>query len=430
MTTKRSLRRYQISGFVALLLLVGGIGGWVFTTSISGAVVVQARVVVESNAKEVQHLEGGIVAVLNVRNGDSVEAGEVLIRLDDTDTKSSLEIINTQLYELLALKARLEAERDGLESIVFPEELTRVSDTEWVARTISGQQKLFSSRRDFQARRVEQLSNRIEQSRQELVGLDMQLASQKKQLALLHEELSGVMELSESGLTTVSRSMGLERQIASLEGELGQMVASVARVESQITESELEIIQIGQDAQTTILEELRDIQPRISELYERRITARAELRRIDIVSPQAGFVHELQVNGPGSVIASGQVIMRIVPGEDTLVLDAQVNPQDIDQISLGQDVIINFPAFAGGVTPSIEGSVYRIAADLTEESNGTPPYYAVRIELRPGEIDKLQGLELKPGMPAEVYIKTGDRSVLSYLLKPFTDQIRRAFRES
>ncbi len=429
MNAKRSLRRYQIFGLISLLLLVGGVGGWAYSSSIAGAVIAQATVVVESNSKEVQHLEGGIVEQLNVRNGDQVEAGDVLIRLDDTDTKASLEIINTQLYELLALKARLEAERDLSTEILFPEELTEQADVEWIARTITGQRNLFISRRDFRTRQVEQLSNRIFQAREEVAGLNTQLDSQDRQIELLNKELQGVLSLSENGLVPVSRVMDLERQIASLEGERGRLMANIARVKSQIVETELEIIQIGQDTQTMVLEELRQIQPRIVELFERRISARANLRRIDIVAPISGFVHELQVSGKGSVIGPGQVVMLIVPGEDTLVLNAQVNPQDIDQISLGQDVIINFPAFASGVTPSFTGSVYRIAADLTQENNAMPPFYAVRIELKEGEMEKMENMQLKPGMPAETYIQTATRSAFSYLMKPFTDQLNRAFRE-
>ncbi|MCF6302536.1 MAG: HlyD family type I secretion periplasmic adaptor subunit, partial [Devosiaceae bacterium] len=425
------LRRYQLFGFFALLLLVGGVGGWAYTAKIAGAIIAQATVVVESNSKEVQHLEGGIVAQLNVRDGDRVEAGEVLIRLDDTDTKAGLEIINIQLYELLTLKARLEAERDLAENIIFPEELLELSEVEWIARIIAGQRNLFVSRRDFRARQIEQLKNRETQSREEIVGLNAQLASQNKQMELIREEMQGVLTLLESDLVTVSRLKGMERQIASIEGEIGQLKATIARVNSQIVETELQIIQISQDLQTSVLEELRQIQPRIAELYERRLSASANLRRVDIVAPQGGFVHELQVNGKGSVIGPGQVIMLIVPGEDSLVLNAQVNPQDMEQISIGQQVVVNLPAFtSGGVTPSLAGSVYRIAADLTQDnSTAVPPFYAVRIEFLPGEIDTLGTQGLKPGMPAEAYIQTNTRTALSYILKPFTDQLNRAFRE-
>jgi len=430
MNAKRSLRRYQVFGALSLLLLVGGIGGWAYTASIAGAVIAQATVVVESNSKEVQHLEGGIVAQLNVRNGDRVEAGEVLIRLDDTDTKAELEIINTQLYELLARKARLEAERDQATEIVFPEELTALLDVTWISRMIEGQRNLFASRRDFQASRMEQLANRIQQMGEEITGLNALLASKTRQIDLLGEELQGAQTLQEDGLATVPRIMALEREIVAIEGDRGQMAASIARVRGQIGETELEIIQMKQDAQTRVLEELRELQPRIAELFERRLSASARLRRIDIVAPSAGLVHELQINGAGSVIGPGQIVLLIVPGEDSLVLDAQVNPQDIDQISIGQQVVVNFPAFAAGTTPSLAGNVYRIAADLTTEENANaPPYYSVRIELNAGELEKLGDQLLIPGMPAEAYLQTTTRSALSYLLKPFADQLNRAFRE-
>jgi len=429
MNSKRSLRRYQIFGVVSLFLLVGGIGGWAYTASIAGAIIAQATVVAESNSKEVQHLEGGIVARLNVRNGDRVDAGEVLIRLDDIDTKGSLEILNTQLYELLARKARLEVERDQGSEIIFPPELMALSDVAWISRMLEGQRNLFISRQGFQRGQIEQLANRIRQLGEEITGLNAMLASKNRQRDLLGEELQGAQILKEDGLTTMSRIMVLEREIAVIEGDRGQLTANIARVRGQIGETELEIIQVKQDAQTRVLGELRELQPRIAELFERRLSASAKLRRIDITAPRAGLVHELQINGVGSVIGPGQVIMLIVPDEDSLVLDAQVNPQDIDQISIGQQVVVNFPAFAAGVTPSLTGSVYRIAADLTQENTNIPPYYAVRIELNEGELEKLGDQILIPGMPAEAYLQTTTRSALSYLLKPFADQLNRAFRE-
>ncbi|MCF6326163.1 MAG: HlyD family type I secretion periplasmic adaptor subunit [Devosiaceae bacterium] len=430
MNAQHSLRRYQIVGLFSLVLLVGGIGGWAYTASIAGAVIAQAMVVVESNSKQVQHLEGGIVAQLNVRSGDRVEAGEVLIRLDDTDTKAGLEIINTQLNELLALKARLEAERDIDNEILFPDELVEMKGVEAIERMIEGQQKLFLSRRNLLGSQEEQLLNRIVQLGEEIVGLNAQLVSNQRQAALLGQELEGLETLIEDGLVTLSRTMILEREIASMEGNRGQLMASIARVKAQVGETELEIIRVKQDAQTRVLEELRTLQPRIAELFERRLSARANLRRIDIVAPSSGIVHELQVNGEGSVIGPGQVVMLIVPGEDLLVLDAQVNPQDIDQISIGQQVVVNFPAFASGITPSLNASVLRIGADLVQDSPNLPPYYQVRIVLNPGETKRLDGQELIPGMPAEAYIQTNSRSALSYLVKPFTDQLNRAFRET
>jgi len=430
MNAQHSLRRYQIVGLFSLVLLVGGIGGWAYTASIAGAVIAQAMVVVESNSKEIQHLEGGIVAELNVRSGDRVEAGEVLIRLDDTDTKAGLEIINTQLNELLALKARLEAERDIVDKILFPDELVEMKAVEAIARMIEGQQKLFLSRRNLLSSQEEQLLNRIVQLGEEVVGLNAQLVSNQRQATLLGQELQGLETLIEDGLVTLSRTMILEREIASMEGNRGQLMASIARVKAQVGETELEIIRVKQDAQTRVLEELRTLQPRIGELFERRLSARANLRRIDIVAPSSGIVHELQVYGEGSVIGPGQVVMLIVPGEDLLVLDAQVNPQDIDQISIGQQVVVNFPAFASGITPSLNANVIRIGADLVQDSPNLPPYYQVRIVLNPGETERLDGQDLIPGMPAEAYIQTNSRSALSYLVKPFTDQLNRAFRET
>ncbi len=366
---------------------------------------------------------------MRVRNGDYVKAGEILIRLDDTDTRAGLEIINTQLYELLARKARLETERDQARNIIFPKKLIELSGTDCIARTLVGQRKLFVSRRDLLKGQLEQLSNQIVQLREEITGLNAQLDSKSKQVGFLNKELKGLLKLKKSGLVPVSRIMPLEREKARIEGERGQLTADIARVKTKIGETRLAIIQAKQDAATKVLEELREIQPRIAELFERRLSASAKLRRIDIVAPRAGFVHELQINGEGGVVGPGQVVMLIVPEKDRLIVSAKVNPQDIDQISIGQKVVVNFPAFSNSVTPSLDGEVYRIAADLTQEDKTIPPYYEVRIKLKPGEAEKLGTQQLKPGMPAEAYIQTKTRSALSYLIKPFTDQLNRAFRE-
>ena len=426
---QRSLRRNQIAGLIALALLVGGIGGWSYFSSIAGAVIAHSTVVVESKSSEVQHLEGGIISQVLVQDGDYVNAGEVLVNLDDTDTKANLEIINTQLYELLARKARLEAERDDAEDLIFSKELTALSGAAWIERMIAGQRKLFASRRDLLNSQKEQLLSKVSQSMEEITGLNAQLDAINKQAGFLEEELAGLASLKEDGLVSISRVMNMEREYAQAEGERGRLLSDIARVKTIISETRLEIIQIDQDAETKVLEELRDIQPKIAELFERQLSATAKLRRVGVIAPRAGYIHELSVIGEGGVVSAGQIIMLIVPEKGSLVLDAQLNPQDIDQVTIGQQVVINFPAFSANETPRLNGEVYRISADLIQEDPQQPPHYLARVKLNQGEVEKLKDKILKPGMPAEVYIQTGSRSALSYLVKPFMDQFNRAFRE-
>ncbi len=428
--TQRSLRRYYIYGIITLILLVGGVGGWAFMAQLAGAVIAQSNVVVESDSKQVQHLEGGIVTKLLVRNGTSVKAGQILVMLDDIDTKANLEIINSQLYELLARKARLEAERDLAEYINFPKQLTDLKDIDWIARTITGQRNLFISRRNLLKGQEEQLFNQSIQMQEEIVGLNAQLSSQNTQADFVKEELKGLIKLQKENLVEVSRVMILKRESSKIDGQKGQLIANIAQVKTKIGENKLSLLQIKQDAATKVLEELREIQPKIAELSERRLSAVAKLKRINIVAPRAGFVHELQLSGDGGVIGPGQVIMLIVPEKDSLVLSAQVTPQDIDQVVIGQKVVITFSAFSAAKTPNVEGEVYHIAADLTQDNPNLPPYFEVRIRLLEGELKKLSDQKLRPGMPAEAYIQTTTRSVLSYILKPITDQIDRAMRES
>ncbi len=430
MSTTGSLRKFQIFGLVVILLLAGGMGGWAAYASVAGAVVASAQVVVESNSKKVQHLEGGIVSEINVRNGDLVKAGDIILRLDDTETRAGLGIINAQLNELQARMARLEAERDEASDLVFAEELLAQKADPKIARILSGQEKIFSSRREARQSKKEQLSQRIEQLREEIQGLEAQRVSKEEQARLIKLELEDLNKLLEQKLVPVSRVLALQREAARLEGERGQLIADAARAKGRIGETKLAILQVDQDARTEVLSELRDGQAKVSELQERRLAARSRLKRIELTAPRAGYVHDLQVHTVGGVISAGEQVMMIVPEKDSLLVRAKVNPQDIDNVKIGQETVVRFPAFNARVTPELKATVERVSADLTSENPQEPPYYAVRVRLVEGEIAKLGGQQLKPGMPAEAFIQTPERTVLSYLLRPFTDQIMRAFRES
>ena len=430
---RQAIRRLNRIGLAAIALAVGGVGSWAAATHLSGAVIAGGTVVVESNVKRVQHASGGIVGEIFVEEGEEVEAGQILVRLDDTLTRATLGIVQPQLDQFLARRARLMAERDGADAIAFPNEFLSRQGDESVASAIAGERRLFESRRQARLGQRSQLRERIAQTENEVRGLAAQQAAKEKEIKFIEDELTGVVDLFKKNLVTIVRYMALQRDQAKLQGERGQFVAEIARAKGKIAETELQILQLDQDFRTEVLKDLRETEARIAELQERLTAAKDELRRIDIRAPQAGFVHQLAVHTVGGVIAKGETIMQIVPRTDALVVEAKVAPQDIDQVEIGAEVRIRVLAGNRRTTPDLEGFVSRVGADLTREPAGQngagQAYYLVQINLRPGEAKRLGDLRLMPGMPTEVFIRTQDRTPLDYLLKPLQEQIARTFRE-
>jgi HlyD family secretion protein len=425
----KSLRRYQIAGFLVLGLLIGVIGAWSVLASIQGAVIAPGVTVVETYLKRIQHRDGGIIAEIAVKEGERVEAGQVLVRLDETDTRAELAILQGTLDELSAKRARLIAERDDAEEIQFPETLLSGTADPRIAGLVFGQRKLFSVQKAALYGRIEQLTERIGQLGQEIAGLSAQYTSKKEQTALVREELANLMKLLKQGLVEASRVFALDRERARLEGEEGDLVARIAAAKGRISETKLQIIQITDDARTRSLGDLREAEAKIAETTERLTASGAKLARMEIRAPRAGVVHQLGVHTIGGVIAPGADIMAIVPDLDELVIDAQVRPEDIDQVNIGQAAQVRFPAFDQRTTPEINGEVIQVAADLTRTSEDSLPFYAVRVRLGPEQIKLLGANKLKAGMPAEAFIQTHERTPLSYFLQPLTDQVAHTFRE-
>ena len=426
---RRAIPTLNIIGFALLLTLVGGIGGWATTSQLAGAVIAPGTLVVESNVKKVQHPNGGIVGQILVQEGSVVEAGQVLMRLDDTLTKATLGIVRSQLDELIARQSRLLAERDGSDAIAFPDSLTDRRTEPSVATAITGEEKLFESRRNVRTGQRSQLRERISQINQEIGGLSAQLDAKEREIKFIAEELVGVTELYQKNLTPIIRFMQLQRDQARLSGERGQFIADIARAKGKISETELQIIGIEHDFRTEVLRDIRDAQGKIGELRERFVAAEDQLKRIDIRAPQAGTVYQLAVHTVGGVIANGETIMQIVPRADHLVVEAKVAPQDIDQLSLGAKVTVRIMAGNQRTMPDVGGVLTRISADLTREPQGNQAYYVVRATLDQDEVRRLTDLTLVPGMPAETFIQTQMRTPLQYLLKPLHEQISRTFRE-
>jgi HlyD family secretion protein len=428
--TRQSIRRHLRAGAALVVLLAGGVGGWAATTEISGAVIAPGALVVDSNVKKVQHPTGGIVGELHVRDGDRVKAGDILVRLDDTVTRANLAIVTKGLDELTARKARLEAERDGQQDLTFPHELLQRSSDPQVAHVMEGESKLFELRRSARMGQKAQLRQRIDQLGELTTGLMLQERAKAQEIVLIQRELQGARKLWEQNLMPITKLTSLEREATRVEGERGQLVASIAQSKEKTSETELQIIQIDRDLASEVGKDLREAEGKIGELVERKVSAEDLLKRIDIRAPQDGTVHQLTVHTVGGVIAaSGEAIMLIVPDGDSLAVEAKVAPQDIDQLRLGHKAVLRFSAFNQRTTPEINGKVSRISADVTADQRTGLSYYTIRIALTPEEIARLGNVKLVPGMPVEAFIQTGDRNVLSYLVKPLHDQITRAFRE-
>ena len=424
-----SIRTHLVASLAGAILLVGGVGGWAAATDIAGAVVAPGTLVVDSSVKKVQHPTGGVVGELRVRDGYRVKQGDIVAKLDETVTRANLAVVDKSLTQLTARRGRLEAERDGAARIAFAPSLqASVRDPE-VAAVLVGEQRLFELRRSAREGQKAQLRERTGQLHEEIHGLTGQITGKRREIELIARELEGVRELWRKKLIPIQRVTALERDEARLGGELGQLIATVAQAKGKITETELQIIQVDQDLRSEVAKDLREVEAKVAELVEKRVAAEDQLKRIDIRAPQDGVVHQLSVHTVGGVVTAGEPIMLIVPQSDTLVVEAKVAPKDVDKIRLGQRAVLRFTAFNQHTTPEIAGEVSLVAADqITDEKTGTS-YFKVQIAPAQPELQLLRRVKLVPGMPAEVFIQTGERSVLSYLVKPLTDQVSRAFRE-
>ncbi|MGC2081685.1 MAG: HlyD family type I secretion periplasmic adaptor subunit [Xanthobacteraceae bacterium] len=424
-----SIRRHILVGTILVAALVLGLGGWAATAQISGALIAQGSIVVDSNVKKVQHPTGGVVGELFVRDGDHVKAGDVLLRLDETVTRANLAIVTKGLTELYARKARLAAERDGADSVAVPPELAGHLNDPDVKDALASERKLFELRRQDRLGQKQQLRERIAQLQEQITGLASQQDAKDKGIALVEQELQGVRDLWQKNLVQLSRLTSLQREEAQLQGERGQLVAQVAEAKGKIAEIQLQIIQVDEDLSSDVAKELRDIDSKIGEFVERKVTAEDQLKRTDIRAPQDGIVFQSTANTVGGVITAGDPIMLIVPESDNLMVEVKVDPKDIDQVQFGQPVVLRFTSFNVRTTPELNGTVSRIAADTTTDQRTGQSYYLVRISMTADEIKRLGDVKLTPGMPVEAFIETGERTMLSYLVKPLRDQLMRAFRE-
>jgi len=353
----------------------------------------------------------------------------MLVRLDETVPRASLAIVSKGLDEQWARKARLEAERDSAEQVSFPPELMQRGDDPNVARALEGERRLFEMRRAARTGQKAQLRKRIEQLEQEIKGHSAQTEAKLREIDFINRELVGTRDLWKQNLVPITKLTALEREGARLDGEHGQLIAAAAQTNGKIAETELQITQIDRDLSSEVGKDLREAEAKIGELNERKIAAEDQLKRVEIRAPQDGAVHQSTIHTVGGVISAGEPIMLIVPDADTLMVEAKIAPQDIDQLRFGQTAVLRFTAFNQRTTPELNGSVSRVSADTIADQRTGQSFYTIRVAVPAEEIALLGSVKLVPGMPVEVFVETGERKVLSYLVKPLRDQIARAFRE-
>jgi HlyD family secretion protein len=417
---------------VGLRILLLGIllgGGWLALVPLAGAIVVPGNLVVQSNVKTIQHPSGGVVAEIKVANGMRVAASDLLLRLDATQAQASLQVVTKQLDELRARIPRLTAERDGLSQPEFPPALLARAGEDNVRSLLASETSLFKARSEGRTSQKDLLQSRIVQLSQEISGLEAQVDSKARQLELIGGELAGVKDLYDKRIVPLTRLTALQRETARLEGERGQLIFSIAETKSKVGEAQLQIARLDQDFRTDVVKELGQTQAKEAELIERDVAARDLLDRIEIRAPTSGVIHQLSTHTIGGVIRPGEAIMEIVPDTDDLLVEARLQPQDIDHVRPGQKAFVRFSAFNQRVTPQLTGTVSLVSADTSRDQQTNTHYFTVRVVLPDDERRRLGGLQLVPGMPAEVFMQTGSRSMMNYLLKPITEQMNRAFVE-
>ena len=426
-----SVRKPIIVGILAMVALFGGFGVWAVQSRIAGAVVATGQVEVEQQRQVVQHPDGGVVEEILVREGQQVEGGDILVRLDGTLLRTELAIVEGQYFEILARRGRLEAERGDTSEASFPQELLEAAQgDDKLTGLIEGQRSLFVARRDTLTQSLEQLQKQSEQVSAQIVGIDAQLRALEAQRGLIQEELEDQQSLLARGLAQAPRVLALQREAASIDGQIGELQASRAASETRQTEIDVERLRLTAERREEAETQLRDLGYRELELAERRRSLTEQINRLDIRAPVGGVVYDLQVTTPRSVIRPADPLLYIIPQDRPLVIGARIATINVDEVQIGQPVVLRFSAFSSRTTPEIDGQISRVSADaLTDEQTGAT-YYRSEVVIPAEQLEKLGDLALVPGMPVEVYIQTGERSPMTYLLKPMADYFNRAFREN
>lgn len=426
-----SVRRPLLIGFVTLAVLVGGFGGWAVLSTLSGAVVARGQIEVDRNRQAIQHPEGGVVADVAVDEGDRVSAGDVILRLDPAQLVAERRVAEAQLFELRARRARLEAERDNARAPEFPPALTAQAQGDAdLVDFLDGQRRLFDARRTVLDRESAQLANRITQIGAQVAALDAQEAAIREQLDLVEQDLARQTDLLERGLIQSDPILRLQRDAAQMRGTLGEIAARRAEAAERVAETELAITQLTTARIERAIQELREIRVREEEFRTRAAELDRRIAALDIRAPVGGTIHGLRVFGPQSVVASGDPVAFIVPDDRPLIISSRVPAIHIDEVFVGQSVVLRFPAFDIRTIPDLSGEVTQVSGDVFQDDTSGAAFYRAEVMIGAGELDRLEGRTLLPGMPVEAYIRTADRRPLDYLIAPLAAYFNRAFRES
>ena len=416
-------------GMLLLLGLFGAGGAWLYYAELSGAIIAQGLVTIQGKPKSVQHLDGGIVSELNVEDGDVVKPGQLLMRLNDTQLTTSLEIGKIKIRELTARIARLKAERDDLATIKWRDDLLSKLQIEIDNGVKTGQQKLFEVRLETRLGQVAQLKEKIAQSHSQIEGISGMSNSISTQMTMVAKELSIITGLKKKGFATNLQMINLQREKESLSGQNAQLVAEEAQAKNAISEIKIQILQVDREFRQLLLKELREAEEEISNIVQQVLATQDKLQRIEIQAPVGGIIHQLSVFTIGGVIGPGATIMQIIPQDKGFEVEARVEPQFVDQLYPGQPANLTFSAFNQKTTPQILSQVSRISPDVIIDPQTGMQYYKLRLRVTKDELAKLGDNRLLAGMPVEVFVQTKKRTALNYILKPLTDQIRRAFKE-
>jgi membrane fusion protein, type I secretion system len=424
-----NVRGPVIFGLSVIFIFFGAFMGWAAFAPLGSAAIAQGTVSVEGNRKSIQHLEGGIVSEIKVKDGQFVEEGQILIILDEIQSKASMEIVRGRRTVALAQKARLEAERDGLDKIIFPEDLMARRNEPNALEVMQGQENIFESRRKSRLGQITILEQKIAQLEEEIKGLGGQVFASDRQIKLISEEIKDVDSLVKKNLAKRPRLRALQRNLAELRGNRSQNLSKIAQSRQAIGEVKLQINELQNSLMDEVVGELRDIQAQLFDLEEQSRASEDVLSRTDIRAPTAGYVVDLQVHTSGGVIAPGATVMDIVPDDVKLIVEAKVGTADIDSVFIGSPAQIRFPAFNQRTSLPAEGTVISVSADSLEDKRTGTFHYLARVKIDSLKNANIEITQLRPGMQADVMITTGERTALDYFVDPIILSFNRALRE-
>jgi HlyD family secretion protein len=421
------LRDVTWSGNLLVCCFVVGLGSWSTFAPLESAAIAMGTVESESSRKTIQHLEGGIIRKILVSDGDVVRAGQTLITLENTKASAEVESLKGQLWDAMAREARLVVEQRGQERIVFPPELEAAEyESSSVSAVLVGQQKIFETRRQVFESQAAVIREKRSQVEKEIEGLKAQESAAAKRIQIVRDEADTVSMLVSKGLERRPRLLSLEREAADIEGRRGEITAQISRAEQVISESQTNLLKLGSDRQNEIAQSIREVQSQIFQLRERLEAANDQLARTAVKAPEDGVVTDLRVHTPGGVLGAGAPVMDLVPRQDRLIVTARVRPEDIDVVRPGLDADVNLLPYNQRRVPRLHGTVAHVSADRLLDKRTDQPYYATKIRVQDSPIE---GVRVVPGMPAQVFIKTGRGTVALYALKPLLDSFNSAFRE-